>query len=254
MTAAEEDERLLLARAGDAVRLSRKSVRFIGFLGPREQQLVKSRLEAIHFENALFWGGYKGAERVFAGFFPDRDEPDEAAFPLGAVRVSWREGALTHRDFLGSILSLGIERRAVGDIVPGDAASGDFSCAVVLDRTVLAFVSDNLLKVGGTAVDCAPADPGGIVRRETFRELRDTVASPRLDCVVAALLNLPREKAAELIRAGLVSLEYEACLKPTQQVPEGADLSARGYGRFIVDRIGPPTRKGRLGLTARKYM
>ncbi|MDR3644644.1 MAG: S4 domain-containing protein, partial [Clostridia bacterium] len=116
------------------------------------------------------------------------------------------------------------------------------------------FVVESLQKVVGAGIVCAQADAGGLVRHDTFREIRDTVASPRLDCVMAALLNLSRGDAAELIGSGLVAVNYEVCSKPAQPVAEGAAVSARGYGRFLIERLGPETKKGRLGFLAKKYL
>lgn len=247
--AVSEEDRLLLARISDAVGLAGKRPYFFGFLDPHAKMLAERELTHLGFQNYLFWGGFDGAERVCAGLFPDYIEPDAKLFPIGAVGFRWRTGALSHRDFLGSLLAQGIERRAVGDIVIDGT-----SCTAILEQSIVPFILQNLKKVGGTGVSCEETDAGGLTRHEEFREIKDTIASPRLDCVVAALLNFSRGDAAKLIEAGLVTLNYEACQKIAQPVPEGARITARGHGRYQIERLGPPTKKGRLSFQAKKYL
>ena len=86
----------------------------------------------------------------------------------------------------------------------------------------------------------------------TYQEISETIASPRLDAVVKALLRISREEAARQIRAGSVSLDHRPIEDVAATVPAPSTVSIRGCGRFIIDRIGPPTKKGRLLLQARK--
>lgn len=247
-----EQDGLFLKRVEDAVRLAARKPYFLGFLDPRQRALATSRLKALGFRNVLFWGGCDGAERVFAGFFPGGEEPAPEAFPVGALRVSWKAAparAVTHRDVLGSVLALGVLRRSVGDILVEEDG-----CLVFLDTGILPFVLQSLEKVGGASVRCREAPPGEAHREQKFEPIEDTIASARLDCVVASLLNLSRTAAALAIEHGRVQLNFEPCEKPTRLVSPGMTLSVRGAGRFDVLTVGPPTRKGRLRFSARKYL
>ena len=87
-----------------------------------------------------------------------------------------------------------------------------------------------------------------------FQMIHDTVASERLDCILAALTNLSREKAQGMIRAGLVEVDFLTEQRPDRAVPEGAMLSVRGYGRYEVIGTDGVTRKGRLRLHAKKFI
>ena len=116
------EDSLLQARIEDAIRLSEdhSCPRFVGFLDERQQGVVRIILRKCGCDRFLFWGGYDGAERVLAGIFPSFMQPEPAAFPLDALAFSFRSGiSLSHRDFLGTMLSCGIKREKVGDILCG---------------------------------------------------------------------------------------------------------------------------------------
>ena len=245
-----EEDRLLISRVEDAAGAVTHtwSPRFIGFLDGHQHMVAQAAINALHSDaNHVFWGGYDAAERVYLGFFPD--EPDNEAFPIGALRFDWKFGTLTHRDFLGALLSLGIRRDKLGDII----ISGN-SCTVVAERAITDFIAQNLAKVGGSGVSCGEINLDTIVKQQEFCDLRDTIASPRLDCVVAALVNMSRTQSDRLIQSGLVQLSFETAIDSAARVSGGATVSIRGHGRFIVDSIGPETKKGRLRFAARKYL
>lgn len=246
----EADDGLLLSRAEDAVEAGRYAARFLGFLDGREQAVVKRHFSARRLDaQTFFWGGFADAERRMLGVFPEGVEPDGAMFPITAVQITWKGIELTHRDFLGALLSLGLKREKVGDLVLQQKR-----CVAFLEDAVASFVLSNLSRVGRTSVVCT-AYTGEDVRREAhFKEINDTIASERLDCVVAALINLSRAQAGKCIAGGLVALDFLPVTDRTCKVPYGATVSVRGHGRFLVDTVGPPTRKGRLRLTARKYL
>lgn len=247
----EADDGLLLSRVEDVAEAAgRHAVRFLSFLDGREQAVVTQHFSARRLDAQIFfWGGFADAERRMLGVFPEGVEPDGAMFPITAVQITWKGIELTHRDFLGALLSLGLKREKVGDLVIQQKR-----CVAFLEDAVASFVLSNLSRVGRTSVSCA-VYTGEDVRREAhFEEINDTVASERLDCVVAALINLSRAQAEKCIAGGLVALDFLPVTDRACKVPSGATVSVRGHGRFLVDAVGPPTRKGRLRLTARKYL
>ncbi len=247
----EEDARLR-ARVADACHLCelRSCPRFIGFLDEHRQAVARAVLHEKGHSAHLFFGGYEGAERVMLGVFPDRTEPDPTWFPMTAIGFSYRSrAALTHRDFLGTLLANGIKREVIGDIL---CAQG--STVVFVTDEVAPFVADNVKKVGGEGVTVECPYTGEIAVQREFLDLSDTVASPRLDAVVRAALRVSREEAAHRIEAGLVSLNHMPCLSVSATVREGDTLSVRGGGRFLVDAVGPQTKKGRWVLKLRKCL
>ena len=251
-----ENDRLLASRVEDLLRAAqlRRQPQFMGFLDGHERHVAQRVCRAQGADgSALFWGGYADAERVLLGAFPDWQPPAQELFPLTCVRAVWRFGTLTHRDFLGALLSLGLKRETIGDMAVDPEGDGGV-CRAVCRDPMADFVIENLTRVGRCGVTCARTDMTGMHGPDRFAPVQDTVASPRLDCVVAALCGLSRTQAGELIAQGLVSVDFEQEADRAATVEQGAAVSIRGHGRFAVDALGSPTRKGRLRLAARRYI
>ena len=158
---------------------------------------------------------------------------------------------LTHRDYLGAVLGLGLERDVMGDISVMDK----YSAYLVLKKEMADFVATNLTKVARDTVkiSCMPSDFSMPTARLSVA-VRDTVASARLDCVVAALTNFSREKAQMAVRSGLVELNYETVDACDTTVEPPCVLSVRGVGKFAVLSFDGETKKGRIRLSAEKYV
>ncbi len=158
---------------------------------------------------------------------------------------------LTHRDYLGSILGLGLERDVSGDIFVVDAHSAYVACK----GEIADFLLNDLTHVSADTVRVTRMPMGFIPPVERKRQaIRDTVASARLDCVVAALTNLSREKAQVAVRSGLVDLNYETVDACDTTVEPPCVLSVRGVGKFSVLSFDGETKKGRMRLVAEKYL
>ena len=243
---------LLEARLADAVRIAQEKWRphFVGFLDEREAELAKRQMKAMEIDNYVLWGGYPEAERVLFGAFPEYSHEDISVFPLCAVTARFRkEDTLSHRDFLGALLSQGVQRETIGDILtePG-------RCVLFLREEVLSFLLQQTSKIGRTGIRWQEGAEPPYPPAHLFQEGWAVVASPRLDCVAAAMIGLSREKTADMIRAGLVSLDHQPVDSVSVEVKEGAVLSIRGKGRFVLDRFGSVTKKGRLNIFWRKYV
>lgn len=245
------DGALLKARVEDAVHLSNKrgTPVYLGFLDERQRADAEGMVRPFRDLTTLFWGGHEEGERTLLGVFPAGDEPDGSWFPLTPLGFFWRTGVhLTHRDVLGSLLAAGIRRDMVGDILCGDGL------AVVFARDeIVPFLTEEIVRIGGEGVRVQCPYEGELPAAHTFTERRDTVASPRLDAVVRICLAVSREEAARRIAAGLVSVNHRPCLSASAEVHEADVLSIRGTGRFRVQQIGPPTRRGRLFVTIWQY-
>ena len=243
---------LLEARLSDALRMAEQKNRraFLGFFDEREAALARAFLRRSRCENFLLWGGHEEAERVMLGVFPDYQEPEASPLPLAALTVSYRkEDVLTHRDFLGALLACGVERASLGDILVGEGR------AVLFAREEIApFLAEQVEKIGRVGVRLALGAQEPYPAAHRYEDFSAGVAPPRLDCVVAAAAGLSREKAAALVSSGLVVLNYKEETSSSAQVEEGAKLSIRGKGKFVVDRLGPLTKKGRLCISGRKYV
>lgn len=246
----EGEERQFLARLSDLHRISEEKqiARFTAFCNERQGMIVREYARQTG-ANHLVYGGYPQAERRVAGFFPLWQTPEEDAFPIQAVTLYLPRGAnLTHRDYLGSLMSLGLTRESVGDMIPCGG-----HCVLFLLGSVAPVVLEDLRKVGGVgvkteagAMDFEPPVP-------EFQELRGTVPSLRLDCLVRLVTGAARERSAGLIRAELVTLNHQPATSISRSWGQGDIVTIRGYGKFKVSEIGPPTKKGRLPVVCLKY-
>ena len=158
---------------------------------------------------------------------------------------------LTHRDFLGSLLGLGIERNVLGDLIV-DSETGSWAI-LFCDRTIASFLKEELKKVANDKVAVRLITEWQLPPRR-FAKLHDTVASPRLDCVVAALCGLSREKAQIAIRSEEVDVDYLTEYRVDRQIGEGSIITVRHKGKFILRSVGEQTKKGRYRLVADKYI
>ena len=245
---AKDARDLLLAKLEDAVSLSKKRPAFLGFLTEEEAALCQDHL-ARREARPLFWGGYPEAERKLLGLFPDYQEPEEGLFPLTALTFTYRErDSLSHRDFLGSIMALGVQREVVGDILVGKGR-----CVVFVRREMGDYFLHSLGKIGRVGVKVSLGVNGELPLEREYQPISGVVASDRLDCLVGLVCRVSREKAAGLIAAGLVTRNHREALSGSQRVEEGDRLTVRGTGKFIIDQLGPKTSKGRLSARCRKY-
>ena len=190
-----------------------------------------------------FEGGYEGAERRMAGFYAGGAEA--LSFPIRRLRVDWnaRYGSIGHRDILGALMGLGIERETLGDI-----AMLREGALLFVHEDIADYVAANLESCGRVKVrvspcgeEVAPPEPEGTL-------LYRTVPSQRLDAVLAAACDLSRQKAQEMIRAELVKVDHAVETRADARLEAGSLVSARGLGRFRVQEVAGLTRKGRVGL------
>lgn len=221
----------------------------MGFLDGAQAAFCQDFLSRRKDGTFLFWGGHENGERVMLGFFPDYLEPSPEQFPMTPFALTYRkEDKLTHRDFLGSFMALGVERSVIGDILVGEG-----TCVTFLREEMGEYFLQNIRKIGRVGVKTALFWEGPLPGADSFVELSGVVASERLDCLTAFVCRTSREKAAGLITAGMVSVNHREVLSVSQKVKEGDLLSVRRQGRFIIDQLGPLTSKGRLVVKCRKY-
>ena len=244
----------LLRRAADLDRRCTKTgaVTAGAFLTPAERVSVAQWAAREAANTLLLHGGFPGAERQAAFFLPDWQDPADfdPGEQLRAIECTARFGAPGHRDFLGALLGLGIQRDHLGDILV-DGETAFVLCLPTVEKHILL----NLDKVGrfGVKTRAVPLSAVPEPKRE-LELLRFTVASPRLDAVCAGAFRLSREKAQEAVAQGLVTRNYLPCLKPDTPVAEGDVLSLRGRGKCEVQSVGgAQTRKGRIFVEVGVY-
>lgn len=244
-----DEERYLSVHIADMQRLAQKSgvPRFSAFLNEREAIVAECAVKG----SLCFYGGYDGAMRRMCGVLEGtyaQELPPEAVFPVRAVTFSFRKGdKLTHRDFLGALLALGIERKLLGDILVTEG------CAVVFVHEIAEELVLGVDKIGKTGVSAE----SGITKplpEQKIQRIDATVSSLRLDCVVSAAANTSREKSAALIKSGMVNADFLPCTNVSAVVKENTIISIRGSGRYRLAGISGETRKGRIRITVEKYV
>ena len=248
----EDDE--LLARLLDKADIHERSglMQHSRFLSERDRLCCEPVLRALDLE-AVFWGGYSEADRtvlILPAQWQDAESVKRGgASPVAVLRAAFRkEERLSHRDFLGALMGLGIERDLVGDIIPREG-----SCDIVLLREIVPYVLQNLTSAGRASLTLSEI-PEAEAREAEFRLLRDTVASLRLDAVVGCGFGLAREKAASAIRAGKVAVNGLECLKPDKSAEAGDRISLRGLGKMELSEVGGLSRKGRTQIVIKRFI
>lgn len=249
----DDDDRIVLARVMDKIAESGKKNALVStrFLNLHQQALVSTLL--VHEGNPrhAFSGGFDTAERRVLLLLPDyMEEIEEEDLPFAAIRARFHPTVeLSHRDFLGSLMGIGIKRETVGDILVGER-----SCDMLVLKEVLPFLLSGFESVGRTAVTVAPISLTEVTKpEEKTTVLTDTVASLRLDAIAAIGFSLSREKAADAIRAGKMFVNSSASLKPERLMSVGDVVSMRGFGKFQMDVIGGQSRKGRTFISLRVF-
>lgn len=248
------EDRLTLAKVWDKINtgMQRSMPANTGFLSPRELEMTRflfGQPDGLHA-----FGGYEDAERKMLIFLPEYLEENYLTgedSPIACLRATfYEEDALTHRDFLGSLMGSGIARETVGDICVGKGC-----CDFFVTEQIAAHILQNFLSAGRTKLHISkiPICDAAIPDPET-KEIRDTLASLRLDSVVSSGFRISRGMAAQYITAGKVAMGGLPCEKPDKPVPEGTKISLRGLGRIKLVSIGGQTKKGRISVLIHRYI
>lgn len=244
-----DEEKLLMKRVTEWVHQLEYSdrPRCTSFLSDREQALAVSALQKCKWTEYVFSGGYDAAERKLLCIYSG--EKPEEPFPARClnIEVLQKDKTLSHRDYLGALLSLGIKRECVGDIlVTEDGAQ----CFVLEKQSGL--VLEELLSVGRCHVHVSYAQTES-VSAPAGREFTVSLASMRLDALLAEMIHTSRSNAVQLIRGGAVEINHIPSTKPHEPVYEGDTFSVRGYGKFRLQKIGEQSRKGRTFVSYLQY-
>lgn len=238
---------LMCDRADRAIASGRRI--YSRFLSPREQLYVTERFSTD--VEVIANGGYDGAERRIVCFSPFDTYETEFDFRIVPLVIRTKNRAvLSHRDYLGSVLSLGIKRELVGDIVICD------DCAVVFCHSEISdYIMFNLTRIANLTVTVDEADASGLTLPERrFEERSLTVSSMRLDCVLSAAANKSRTVSAELIERGMVCVNYDEVKNASRTVMDGDVISVRGIGKMLIHTDMSLTKKGKYHIEVSKYV
>ena len=247
----DEADRPAAAKAMDRLELAVKTYtpQFTDFMDPYKAHSIKDMLSGGDCE-IIVYGGYADSERVKIGFFPEFTVPDEKDFEIVPVEISYKRQfsrELTHRDFLGSILGLGITREKTGDIIVEESRAIAFTDIDIADYIVI-----NLERVGHTKVNVKITE-NFVPKTREAAEKRFTVPSLRLDAVLGGALNISRGRTAEYIKGEKVFINWKKEISVSHTVKEGDMITLRGMGRVKINEIIGNTKKDRILLSVLVY-
>ncbi len=248
------EDRLLLAKVWDKINAGvRKNIlASTGFLSPRALEMTRflfGDLAGLHA-----FGGCEDAERKMLIFLPDYlEEGDLMAedSPVVCLHAEFYHGdSPNHRDFLGALMGAGIARETVGDICVADGA-----CDFFVTSEIAPYILQNFTSAGRTALRLSqiPLSQASIPEPEV-KEIRDTVASLRLDSVISSGFRIGRSLAAQYITQGKAAIDGLPCEKPDKTVSEGSKVSVRGLGKIRLTAVNGKTKKDRISIIIHRYV
>ena len=261
-----ENTELELRKLADLARraYARGCWEYSNFLDAAQQGMLLAAARDMDAPFELF-GGHSRCERKIAVFGSEELCGYPAQPPIACVEIAPKSGVfaqeLTHRDYLGALMALGIRREAVGDIfVTGGADGGEeernrqggSSAYVFCLENIAPYIVENLSQAARTTVVCSLTDDPPIPEQR-FETRRVNVASERLDAVLGAVWRLSRGAAADLIKAERVMINARVCDSPSHILRAGDTVSARGFGKFLYKGESGRSKKDRLFVEAEVY-
>lgn len=227
------------------------------FLSESMRMRADDMLNQAGYSEYFFFGGYEDAERTCPVFFTEYCTPDmieespslaEITFIKAELDRFNKTAELSHRDVLGSLMGLGIERDSVGDIIVENG-----SAIFTARESIAPFIKESLLKISRYPVSVSLHERLELKRSDDFEECFDTVASLRLDAVAASLFSTSRSIASDAITAGMVSVNGATAKKADSAVNEGDRISFRGKGKAQLEKIDGVSKKGRVRILFKKW-
>ena len=250
-----KEEQLLEKRFLELSRTAfhRNIITYTDFLNLNELNILHTIPKAELYCNYVTFGGYDSAERQMAAFVPDALSLRTENYPMSVLKIcpanlKFAE-KLTHRDYLGAILNLGIERSMTGDILP----DGDTAYIFVLDK-MADYIADSLTRVRHTTISISKSDIENLKYRQKTEVIKGTVASVRLDSLLSLAFSSSRTKLTGLIEGGKVFVNGRLMTTNAYQVKEDDIISVRGMGKFKFHGSEGKSRKNRKYVELHKFV
>ena len=226
---------------------------FTDFLSLEDAALLRRTMEEERFRDFSMFGGAVGCMREIARFGNVEGIGYELSYPILTVRVKPLlqkfADELTHRDFLGALMNLGIKREKIGDIIIRNNEGYIF----VID-TIADYVVENLTKIKHTNVSAAIVDVMDAEISYDKKSSEVLVPSLRIDAIIAKKCNLSRSKVLDIMREKKVFLGGRVMENSSYMVKEGDVITVRGYGKMIFKSISGETKKGKIYVTIEEFV
>ena len=256
----EKDDKILLAQVLDKIEAVEKKnkIEYTDFLDLAQIELVQKFINKIRVENYMSYGGFEQAERKMFVFYPEKFNVNVVEKNLSnivqIIRIELPDdlkGKYTHRDYLGAVIKLGIERKKVGDIIVDNNGAD-----IIIDKDISKFLLDNLGSLTRFSKSEITIQNVEDLRQVEIKkeEIEIIVSSMRLDNVISELARCSRNKALDIINQERVFINFECETKKTKQIKTGDMVTIRGKGRFFVKEISGQTRSGRTVIKIEKFI
>ena len=248
------EDRVLLAKLWDKINagMRKNIVAATCFLSPRELELARFLFGEP--DGLYAFGGYPEAERKMLIFLPEYLEESaltEEDSPIVCIRATFfQEDDLSHRDILGALMGAGIGRETVGDICIGKGSCDFFVTAEISPYILSSFDSAGRTRLHLKQIPLSEAQ----IPEPEIKEIRDTLASLRLDSVISSGFRIGRSLAAQYASAGKVAIDGLPCEKPDKNVTEGMKISVRGLGKIKLHAVNGKTKKDRISVVIHRFI
>lgn len=249
-----EEEELLKKRLRELADKAwqNNSYTFTGFLGLAELSCFYDMEKELSFAEPVIFGGYEDAERAMIRFGSEELFGYKEEFPITCLKIrpllQKFADPFSHRDFLGALMNLGIERNTLGDIILRDN-QGFLFCT----KTIAPFIAENLYKVKHTSVICEETEKLPIQRQEDLTSIKIQIASERIDGVISKVYRLSRSESAELFRQKKIFVNGRLCENASRNLKPRDMVTVRGRGRFIYTEKQGISKKGKLNVEILLY-
>ena len=247
-----DEEKRIADMTANLIRLSQRRYEpcYSDFLSEGEQALAQKYLLAEGLREYKLWGGYEGAVRRMLCVFPEYCEPENEDFPFTPLFLKFRtSAALTHRDFLGALMGLGLKRGAAGDIVIQQGRATFF-----VKSELAGYVESQLEKVGREGVEFSDTGADLSQIKQNFSRRSCTVSSLRLDLIVGECTSMSRARSQQAVKSGAVAVNALPVCDNDRKIADGDTITVRGHGKYIIHFDGSMSKKGKYRITVSKYL
>lgn len=224
-------------------------VKYTEFLNPHEIRNAVSILNSNSDIKYTVDGGYDESERSSIFIYPFYMEYEDIENSLRFIHIegNFKFKSISHKDYLGALMSLGIKREKVGDIIIHE----NFA-QVITSSDICDFIVMNLDKISRNSVTVKEISKEEIIYNPpNYKDISFTVSSERLDCIVSGIYNISRQDSLKYISADKVYVDYEKVTSPSKIIKDESLISVRGKGRAKVTQIGDITKKGKIKVQAK---
>ncbi len=221
---------------------------YTSFLYEEEQAVALNILKQAKVD-FMFYGGFEDAQRKVLGVFNKNFQSVLDNFPIVPLEFIYKkEYNLSHRDFLGSLMAIGIKREVVGDIL---IESG--RAIVFVKQEMVSYIKTQITKIGRVGVDINTADNSNLPVINNITEKMYTISSLRLDNIVSAVSLESRDKSAKLIKSGFVNVNHITKENVSFNVSQDDIITIKGKGKFVISEIKGLSKKGKIKINIKHY-